>query len=262
MADFAALKERVSLEETMRLLDLKLTLKNGSYRGKCPVHGGDDRSLVLTPGKGFKCWASNMPGGSQLDLILHVHGKEQSKGNLPYAAQWLEEKTGGRNSTSNGSAIADTAPVTKPPAPRHKQGYEAAAYASRLDPAHASLASLNVAPETFTAFMAGFASTGLNRGRLAIALHDPAGAAIGHFGFALGDAQPRLLFHESVDPRAYVFNAHRAVGEVRLVRDPLAVMAAHEAGEAAICFLTDLVEPHQHELLAALQDQKKFSVFY
>jgi hypothetical protein len=50
--------------------------------------------------------------------------------------------------------------------------------------------------------MAGYAATGLNRGRLAIALMDAAGAPAGHFGRALGTLQPRVLFHESLDPRA------------------------------------------------------------
>jgi hypothetical protein len=47
-----------------------------------------------------------------------------------------------------------------------------------------------------------------------------------------------------------------------MVRDPVDVMLAHEIGEVAVCFLTVLVEPAQHELLAALQDQHKFSLFY
>src|SRR6185312_11970652 len=115
MADFAALKARVSIEDTMRLLKLNLNLKNGSYRGKCPVHGGDERSLVVTEGKGFKCWASGLPGGSQLDLILHVLGKEQNRANLPLAAQWLEEQLG--NSTRNSNSTGTVTVSTKPPAP-------------------------------------------------------------------------------------------------------------------------------------------------
>jgi hypothetical protein len=262
MADFAALKARVSIEDTMRLLNLNLNLKNGSYRGKCPVHGGDERSLVLTPGKGFKCWASALPGGSQLDLICHVNGWDP-KSDIARAGQWLDEQTGTRNSTSTRSAQGGTITAsTKPPAPAGRSGYDPAAYASRLDPAHASLEGLGISTETLKAFRAGYAATGLNRGRLAIALMDAAGAPAGHFGRALSTLQPRVLFHESLDPRAYLFNAHRAQGEVRMVRDPVDVMLAHEIGEVAVCFLPVLVEPAQHELLAALQDQHKFSLFY
>jgi hypothetical protein len=39
-------------------------------------------------------------------------------------------------------------------------------------------------------------------------------------------------------------------------------MRCHELGEVAICFLTDLIEPQQHEQLAALQDQKQFKCFF
>jgi hypothetical protein len=46
-------------------------------------------------------------------------------------------------------------------------------------------------------------------------------------------------------------------GEVRLMREPLEVMQASEVGEQAICLLTDLIEPVQLEMLAALLDQKK-----
>jgi hypothetical protein len=65
-----------------------------------------------------------------------------------------------------------------------------------------------------------------------------------------------------IDPHSVIFNVHRAEGEVRLVRDIISVLAAHEVDERAICFLTDLIEPPQFEVLASLQDQRKFRVFF
>ncbi len=37
----------------------------------CPVHGGGDRTFVVTPGRGFFCFAEKQ-GGDQIALVSHV----------------------------------------------------------------------------------------------------------------------------------------------------------------------------------------------
>jgi hypothetical protein len=49
-------------------------------------------------------------------------------------------------------------------------------------------------------------------------------------------------------------------GEIRLVRDVLDVLHAYQVNEPAICFLTELVDSSQRELLIATQDAKGFKV--
>jgi len=52
--DFAALKERISVEAAIPLLGLSLKQQNGQWRGPCPAcKSGGDRALVVTPSK--KC---------------------------------------------------------------------------------------------------------------------------------------------------------------------------------------------------------------
>jgi len=101
------------------------------------------------------------------------------------------------------------------------------------------------------------------RGRMAVPVHDMNGTLLAYVGLALSPDQSRYHFPSGFDPQSVVFGAHRVEGEeVRLVGDVLQVLAASQIGEEAICFLTEFVEPQQHEMLAAIQDGKKFKVFY
>src|ERR1044072_8984640 len=69
--DSAKLKEEVSLHQVMQMLSLQLKQAGAQFRGCCPVHGGGPRTLVVTPGKGFFCFASSK-GGDQIQLVSHV----------------------------------------------------------------------------------------------------------------------------------------------------------------------------------------------
>lgn len=111
-----------------------------------------------------------------------------------------------------------------------------------------------------SAWKAGYSPSGILAGRLALPLEDATGI-VGYFGRALAEDQQPLKFPNEYDPRSFVFGAFRAEGEVRIVRDVLDVLGAYQAGETAICFLTELIEPSQMELLAVLQHERKFTVF-
>ena len=247
--DFAELKLRVSIEQAIALLGLNLILHGNQYRGACPAcQSGGDRALVITPSKGlFYCFAKRC-GGDQIALVAHIRACSLSE-----AANFL-----GGNSTVP-SPRNSTVPVTLPPAPAgRKLGFDPEAYAARLDFAHASLASLGISAETLRTFKAGFASSGSNRGRVALPLHDRDGMLIGYCGRSLKAESPLLVFPNGINPHEFIFNAHRIVeGELYLVRDPLDVLKAYEAGvENVVAFLTEIA-PQQVEMLAALMDRKK-----
>lgn len=249
--DFAALKERVSLHQGMQMLGLNLKQSGAQYRGACPIHGGGDRTLVVTPGKGFYCF-SEKKGGDVIQLVAHV----KQIGNRE-AAEEIDRHFGISLTTPKPQA----API-KPPAPQareQKHGFDPAAYAARLDPAAEALNAVGLAPETYKAFGAGYASGGVNRGRLALPLHDREGTCIGYFGRTLKDESPKLTFASGTNPAEHIFNAHRAqAGELYLVRDPVDVLRAYEAGvENVVSFLTDTISAQQLEMLAALMDQKQ-----
>ena len=53
--DFAELKTRVSIEQAMQMLGLKLVPHGSQHRGACPAcETGGDRALVVTPAKGLR----------------------------------------------------------------------------------------------------------------------------------------------------------------------------------------------------------------
>src|ERR1043166_3869335 len=76
--DFAELKEKVSIHQVMTFLNLNLKQSGGQYRGPCPVHGGGERALVVTPGHrrndgtlgSFYCQVSKQ-GGDSIGLYSH-----------------------------------------------------------------------------------------------------------------------------------------------------------------------------------------------
>jgi len=77
-----------------------------------------------------------------------------------------------------------------------------------LDPANEALKHLGISPDTFRAFNAGFSSSGINRGKLALPLHDRTGKCVAYCGHTLKDESPALTFPNGVNPHEYIFNAH------------------------------------------------------
>lgn len=243
--DFAELKTRVSIEDAVNLLGLALKPHGLQKRGGCPTcKAGGERALVVTPSKGlFYCFAQKT-GGDQIALVAHIKACTLSE-----AASFLGGET----------ASKPTIPSTVPPAPANKKpGFDPEAYAARLDPAHASLASIGISAETLRIFRSGFASSGSNRGRLALPLHDRDGHLLGYCGRSVRDESPLLVFPNGINPHEFIFNAHRVIaGELYLVRDPIDVLKAFESGvENVVSFLTEIT-PQQIEMLAALMDGKK-----
>jgi hypothetical protein len=50
MADFAELKEKVSIEQAVEMLGLEVTKSGGQLRASCPACGnGGHRALAITP---------------------------------------------------------------------------------------------------------------------------------------------------------------------------------------------------------------------
>jgi DNA primase len=248
--DYGALKERVSMEQAVQLLGLQLRPQGHQLRGPCPIcRTAGDRALVITPGKQlFYCFA-RQTGGDQIALVAHVKGCKTQD-----AAALLA-----RTSTVPGTVQNSTVSkkdATSPPAPPTKAGFDPEKYAERLDPSHTALEPLEIAPDTLKAFKAGYASTGLNRGRLALPLYDSKGQLAAYCGRAIKDESPKLIFPNGTKPEDFIFNANQVVeGELYILRDPLEVLRALQSGVTnAVCFLTDTVSAHQLEMLVALLD--------
>jgi DNA primase len=251
--DFADLKSRVSIEHAAEKLGLLLKPSGGKLRCACPVHGGGDRAIVITPEKGLFCCFGSRPssGGDQIQLVAHVKQidvKEAAEflgGTVPLS----QNKTAPPNNKS-----PSTVP-TSPPG--RKPGFDVAAYAAKLDPGAPALASLGISAETLRDWKAGYSNSGTNRGRLAIALHDRDGNTIGFAGRSLGNEQPALIIPNGINPQEIIFGSERVEqGTLYLVRDVLDVLKAHESGVSnCVCFLTE-ISPLQVEMLAALMGDR------
>ena len=73
--DFAALKERVRIEDVLPMLGLEMREQAGQWRGPCPAcNSGGNRALVITPAKAaFYCFGGRTGGDViALDRLHHV----------------------------------------------------------------------------------------------------------------------------------------------------------------------------------------------
>src|SRR5687767_11493969 len=111
MADFAAIKESVTLEMAAQMLGLTMTKSGAQFRAPCKACGnGGPRSLALTPGKELAYCFSAGVGGDVLFLVSHTEkcsladaGKrlaehfrigKQTAPHVPPAPQKAPEKAG------------------------------------------------------------------------------------------------------------------------------------------------------------------------
>jgi DNA primase len=246
--DFAELKKSATIERTVEYLKLQTKPDGGQRRGPCPTCArGGDRAIVVTPAKQmFYCFAAKT-GGDSIALVAHIRG-------IPVkdAADELNRAFGTvQNSTGTVSKNRATAPQAQ--AATKQSAFDPEAYASRLDAAHASLAPLGISADTLRDWKAGYANSGTNRGRLAIALHDRDGNILGFAGRALGNEQPALTIPNGVNPQEIIFGGERVEqGTLYLVRDVLDVLRAHENGVTnCVCFLAE-ISCLQVEMLSAL----------
>jgi DNA primase len=241
--DFAELKSRVSIEQAVVMLSLSLNKAGAQLRGPCPVcNAGGDRALVVTPAKNlYFCFAAKT-GGDQIALAAHIKGIKVTE-----AASFL----------AGGSPVPvprnRTVLATVPPAPPEK-GFRPLDY---LLPQHEAVQGLGISKETAAAFGAGYAPKGILRGRLAIPIHDREGTLLAYCGRTVKNESPTLTFPNGFDPHSVIFGAHKVkTGELYLVRDPLQVLTAYEAGvENVVAFLTTITA-QQLEQLASLMDEK------
>ena len=231
MVAFSDVKEKVTFSDAIKLLSLTLTEgeKDGQpvYRGKCPTcKSGGDRALVVTPAKGFYCFAKKA-GGDVIALTAHIRGID-----VKAAAEWLTTPT-------KGQVVSASTPGLKP--------------LDYLDPKHEKVLEI-VTEETAHYFGMGYAPKGIMRGTVAVPLHDPDGNLIAYVGLEDPYRVPAGFLKTQ-----HIFNAHRITdGEVYLLPTVEDVLRAMENGiDNAVCFLVTGIDPVQLHLLADLLETKQ-----
>ena len=283
--NFEDVKRAVSMEAVIGFLGLG-GLKQKSarqWKGACPFCKGADCFVVTNDGGKDKTGAFNCfkcpAGGDQIELVSLVRGNTRKDGKGAYAAaKELHEKFlavpkskdsrggsesgiededgngGGGGGRSNRSSNASPQPQRD-----RRPGFDPEAYAKSLDPGHEALASFGIDAETFRAWKSGYASAGVNRGRLALPVTAKDGSVIGYAGRALKDESPKLTFPNGLSPHEHIFGVDRVTaGHLTLVRDPIEVLRATEAGCGnVVCFLTEDITAAQLEILAAIMDERK-----
>ena len=160
--DFALLKDSVSLEDGIRMLNLQMEQNNNQYRGECPVcEGGDQRTLVITPAKGWFCNKAKT-GGDVISLVAHV--KQISvKESAQYLAGSLEPRE------------------SKPEEPSKQ--FDPEKYAQGLDCSEEALQPFGVTPELCEKVgWMGISSKGINKGKLVFPLRGEFGEFIDFIG--------------------------------------------------------------------------------
>jgi DNA primase len=166
--DFGELKERVSIEDAMKLLDLNMKQSGKQYRGQCPTCEGSDRGLVITPDKGVYYCFSEAKGGDCIALAAHIKGCSAKE-----AAQFLsgpvpEERTQER--------------------PKSSEGFKPLEY---LDPDHEAVEAVGFEPEDARALGIGYAPRGVLRGTVAVPMRNTDGSIAGYIGITEAKLPPK-----------------------------------------------------------------------
>lgn len=184
--DFAALKERVSIEDAAGLLGLRLTKSGTQLRGPCPIcKTGGDRALAVTPAKNlFYCFAAQS-GGDQIQLVAHVQVCK-----LTEAAEFLGGEVQSTSTVQNRTVSKERATV--PPAPQ--TGMSPLDY---LDAEHPAVEAAGFNPAEAAVLGIGFAAKGLMRGTVAIPIRDNAGTLLGYVGVTEARCPPKGLLPET-----------------------------------------------------------------
>ena len=265
--DFSEIKRSVSMEQVIQFLSLAGLKQRGQsqWKGTCPFCKGIDCFVVSNDGGRDKTGAFNCfkcpAGGDQIELVSlsRGHARRDGQGSLA-AAKELHARFIATGTDGAGGGVRETISNTSPQPQREKrQGFDPEAYAKSLDPAHEALTSLGIDSDTLRDWKAGYASSGVNRGRLALPVSGRDGAILGFMGRTLKDDSPNLIFPNGLPPHEHIFGADRvASGQLYLVRDPVDVLKAYQSGCGnVVSFLTEEISGIQLESLASLMDERK-----
>jgi hypothetical protein len=162
--DFAALKQRLTIEKTADLLGLTLKQSGQTFRGPCPAcASGGERALVITPSKQvWYCWAAHV-GGDLIALTAHIRKSEAKE-----AAAWLDRDHPSKKEQSPGQVSPN--------------GDSSGLKPLELEHDHAAVVALGFEPEDAKALGIGYCARGIMRGLVAIPIRLPSGELAGYVG--------------------------------------------------------------------------------
>lgn len=193
--DFAKLKEEITIDQVIQMLDLDLKQSGKQLRGHCPIHDGSDpREFVVTPAKGlFYCFAG-CGGGDMIKLVSKIEGCSQRD-----AAQVIAEHFGKCTVTEDGTVPPEQSTV---PSARGKQADRSLQPLSYLEPGHPAVDAVGFEEDTADALGIGYAKKGIMRGTVAVPIRLEDGTLVGYIGITEARLPPKwqLPSQENVVP--------------------------------------------------------------
>lgn len=166
--DFAHVRRSVEIEQVAHWLGLELKRANEQMRGRCPLHDGGERALVITPAKGlWYCFAPECKaGGDCIELVAKVRQIGQRDAAIAIQKHFLEPDK----------------PAT------HDQPLKPLDY---LLHEHPLVQALGFPEHIAWALGVGYAPKGIMRGRVAIPIRDATGSIVAYAGVN-PDMEPML----------------------------------------------------------------------
>lgn len=159
--DFDELKEHITIAEVVELLGLEMKPSGKQLRGQCPVCGGNQRGLVVTPEKGVYYCFTDQKGGDLIALAAHVQGVGMRE-----AAEFIHNSS--------------TVPREK--AVKETKANEKLQPLPYLEHDHPAVEALGLDPAIAEANGIGYAPKGVARGNVVIPVRDSDGNLQGYLG--------------------------------------------------------------------------------
>lgn len=191
--DFAAVEELASIEQLADMLGLKAKRSGRQLRSSCPVCGGDDRTLAITPdvkskrgsiGVFFCQKAQN--GGDRIGLVAHCMDMGQQD-----AAFFIAQQFGDGNSAVEGTGNSDsTISNSRATVPQKEKGRTSAPAFDPIAFAAKFTYSDEVAALGLSEAEAKAELTGFYRGHLYTPRRYPSGAVAGFWKHEDGKLVP------------------------------------------------------------------------
>jgi hypothetical protein len=264
MASFVELKQKYTIDQVARVLQLSLTPKisNGinQLRGRCPVHGREgSRELVITPSRvnadgsvgAFYCWCTKT-GGDLVQLVVHIRDCDHRT-----AGEFIEQNRGTVRTVPAASGTVPTVPQGRDGT--EKDPEKILQPLPYLEPGHETVAKLGIGEDLARTLALGYAPKGTMRGRVLVPCHDRGGVLRAYCGIAPApETSPRFLFPSNFSPDMHIWNAHRVTeGDLFACRDVLEALGAMQNGvENVVSFLAPITA-QSLEMLSSLMDEKK-----
>jgi phage/plasmid primase-like uncharacterized protein len=187
--DFAELKASMTIEEAAQLLDMQMHIRGDQFRCACPVCGGGERTLVITPSKGVYFCFKDGKGGDLIALAAHV--RQES---VRDAAAFLSGTINAKKSTST-STVRTSSPVPEESANQPRKKLETL---SNLEHDHPAIEAIGLDTAVATKYRIGFRTKGAGQGSVMVPVVNPqTGEIDGWLGAQEFTYIPKNFQHES-----------------------------------------------------------------